>query len=104
MTSRLLMGPQRPERYLGEAIARSSIPEGSMAIITAGWQEGEDDIEEVEELVGRPLENLALWARTEELFHATGSETLLMFAACLDSVRTEWIAYRRRRSQARYQT
>ncbi|MEM6532757.1 MAG: Type 1 glutamine amidotransferase-like domain-containing protein [Myxococcota bacterium] len=68
MTVRLLLGPQRPRRYLGEALTQSAIGEGSLAIIAAGWQEGEVDVSEVEELVGRPLENLRLWQRAENVF------------------------------------
>ncbi|MEM6731728.1 MAG: hypothetical protein AAF658_09235 [Myxococcota bacterium] len=68
MSAHLLLGPQRPKRTLGEALATSSIPEGSMALITAGWQEAENDFDEVRELLGRPLENLQLWTRAEEVF------------------------------------
>ncbi len=68
MTVRLLMGPQRPDRYLGSALESSSVPDGPMAVITAGWQEAEEDIDELRELVGRPLENLRLWSRTEDVF------------------------------------
>lgn len=68
MSTRLLLGPQRPERYLGQAVASAKLPTGPMAIIAAGWQEGEDDVSEVSELLERPLENLRLWERSEELF------------------------------------
>jgi hypothetical protein len=69
MSQRLLLGPQRPITNLRD-IAR---PEGPIAVISAGWQEAEGDIEDIHELVKTPLVDLNLYHRTEEIFAADGS-------------------------------
>lgn len=68
--ARLLLGPQRPTRNIAEAIADAGIPDGKIATITAGWQEAEDDIDDLREVVGRPLQDLRLYTRTDEVFQA----------------------------------
>lgn len=65
---RLLLGPQRPSRNLGEALAAAELPDGPLAVISAGWQEAEGDIDEIHELVQRPLVDLRLYHRAGELF------------------------------------
>lgn len=67
---RLIVGPQRPTICIGEAIASAGIDARSFAVISAGWQEAEDDIDDVRAAVGRPLEDLRLYLRTEALFRA----------------------------------
>lgn len=67
---RLVLGPQRPTRNIAESMAEAGFPEGSVATITAGWQEAEDDIDDLREVVGRPLQDLRLYARAEEVFQA----------------------------------
>ena len=67
-TRRLLLGPQRPTLHLGEALGGFGLPEGPLAVISAGWQEAEGDINDVGEVVGRPLEDLKLYARAESVF------------------------------------
>jgi len=67
---RLLLGPQRPVRNLNEAIARAGLPDGRIAVISAGWQEADGDIDELCEIVGRPLVDLTLYHRAEEVFTA----------------------------------
>lgn len=68
MPKRLLLGPQRPQLILGEVIASAGLPEGPMAVIAAGWQEGEGDIHEIAQVVGRPVVGLNLYQRTEQVF------------------------------------
>lgn len=70
MSQRLLLGPQRPIANLGEAVANAPLPEGPIAVISAGWQEAEDDIDDLLEIVNRPLINLNLYQRAEEVFAA----------------------------------
>lgn len=70
MSNRLLLGPQRPVTNLGEAIAKSGFPDGPVGVISAGWQEAEGDIEDLRQPVGRPLVDLRLYHRAEELFAA----------------------------------
>ncbi|MDX1500521.1 MAG: Type 1 glutamine amidotransferase-like domain-containing protein [Woeseiaceae bacterium] len=67
---RLLLGPQRPVRNLAEAISAAGIPDGPLAVISAGWQEAEGDIDDVREIVGRPLEDLRLYTRADGVFTA----------------------------------
>lgn len=67
---RVLLGPQRPASNLAAAVEHLSPGDGPIATISAGWQEAEGDIDEVQQLVGRPLLDLGLYRRTEELFAA----------------------------------
>lgn len=64
---RLLLGPQRPTTNLGAEIQKSGIPDGQIAVISAGWQEAEGDIDDVREIVGRELVDLGLYVRAETL-------------------------------------
>lgn len=70
MVKRLLLGPQRPVRSLTEAVDAASIPHDPVAVISAGWQEAEGDINDVQELVRRPLQDLQLYRRAEEVMAA----------------------------------
>jgi hypothetical protein len=64
-----LLGPQQLKQTLGAAVAAVARP-GPVAIITAGWQEREDQDEEFTALVGRPTVNLKIYERTEALLAA----------------------------------
>lgn len=64
---RLLLGPQRPVTNLGTAIRDADIPEGPIAVISAGWQEAEGDIDDVRSIVGRDLRDVGIYARAETL-------------------------------------
>lgn len=64
---RLLLGPQRPVTNLGTAIGDAGIPDGPIAVVSAGWQEAEGDIDDVRNVVGRELRDLGLYARAEAL-------------------------------------
>jgi len=67
---RLLLGPQRPVINLGIAVKKTAIPEAPMAVISAGWQEAEGDIDDVFEQVQRPLHDLGLYQKAEQLTSA----------------------------------
>ena len=67
MPLRLLLGPQRPIRNIRAAIGRAGLPDGPMAVISAGWQEAEGYIDDVRELVQRPLIDLELYRRADTL-------------------------------------
>jgi hypothetical protein len=56
-----LLGPQR--RPTLETVAASLYPEGSVATITAGWQEREPDDDELSKLLGSRDVNLRLYQR-----------------------------------------
>lgn len=66
---RLLLGPQRPTINLGDAIAASGIEARSLAVISAGWQEAENDIDDVRAIVDVPLTDLCLYGRAESVLH-----------------------------------
>ncbi len=67
---RILLGPQRPQSRLPDAIFSAALPDGPVAVISAGWQEAEGDIDDVQQLVGRPVRDLHLYQRAEEIFAA----------------------------------
>ena len=69
----ILLGPQRPEVNLAHAVEMANLPPGPVALISAGWQEAENDIDHVREAVGRSLECLSLYQRTDEVFAASAS-------------------------------
>jgi hypothetical protein len=53
---------------LTEAFRDRGLPDGSVAVISAGWQEAEGDIDDIRALVPRPLIDLELYRRAESLF------------------------------------
>ncbi len=64
----VVLGPQSPQPNIGAAIAAAGLPPGPLAVISAGWQEDEGDLVELAEHLRRPLEDLALYRRTEDAF------------------------------------
>lgn len=62
----VLLGPQRLQPTVGEAARRLGL-RGRCAVITAGWQEREDETEELQAALGLPIVNLRLYARWERL-------------------------------------
>jgi len=67
---RILLGPQSPDSNLAEAIERARLPAGPLAVISAGWQEGEGELDDLAAIVGRPVVDLALYRRAEAIFAA----------------------------------
>lgn len=65
---RLLLGPQRPAPYLRAALDAAEIEARSFAVISAGWQEAENDIDIVRDALGRPAVDLELYRRADALF------------------------------------
>jgi hypothetical protein len=68
----VLLGPQRKNPTLVTAFDEMGL-EGSVAAVTAGWQEREAEVEEMREHLGRPVANLMLHERGERLFAADPS-------------------------------
>jgi len=68
-----VLGPQRPQSRLADALVAAALPDGPLAVISAGWQEAEGDIGDVQQLVGRPVRDLTLYQRAEKIF-ATHAE------------------------------
>ena len=67
---RVVLGPQNPVRNIGAAIDDHALPDGQFAVISAGWQEAENDIDDIRALVKRPLVDLELYRRAEEVFRS----------------------------------
>jgi hypothetical protein len=63
---RIVLGPQRLLPTVGRELASLDV-DGPVAAITAGWQERESEDDELQNACGRPIENLRLYARWEEL-------------------------------------
>ncbi|MDH3628593.1 MAG: hypothetical protein OEV00_07290 [Acidobacteriota bacterium] len=61
-----LLGPQRFQPTVGPALDALD-GEGALALISAGWQERESEVDELREHVGREVVNLRLYARTERV-------------------------------------
>ena len=62
-----LLGPQRLQPILNRELEAANI-EGSVATITAGWQERESELDDLGDHVARPLVNLRLYDRAEDVF------------------------------------
>ena len=71
---RVLLGPQSPVPNIADAVANAGLADGPFAVISAGWQETEGDIDEIRSILGRDLEDLRLYRRAEELL--TGNAEL----------------------------
>lgn len=63
----VLLGPQRLQRTLGAAVEEAGT-DGDFAAVTAGWEEREDEIDELRAHLDRNVVNLRLYARAEEVF------------------------------------
>jgi hypothetical protein len=63
------LGPQRLQRTLGTVVLAAGV-EGDFAAVTAGWEEREDEIDELRAHLDRRVVNLRLHARAEEVFRA----------------------------------
>ncbi|MBS0396518.1 MAG: hypothetical protein JSR54_18005, partial [Proteobacteria bacterium] len=67
MTDRALLGPQYRTPNLGDCLAAMRLG-GPLAVVTAGWQEREGEIEELRAHVGQPVVDLGLYARAEHVY------------------------------------
>jgi hypothetical protein len=67
MPTVVLLGPQRYRPTLAEAF-RQVNAEGPVAVVTAGWEEREDEIDDLTEHLGCEVVNLRLHARAEHIF------------------------------------
>ncbi len=62
-----LLGPQRFNPHVADVFSQAKV-DGSIALITAGWQEREAEINELSEHLKLPTQNLALYQRGDQLF------------------------------------
>lgn len=64
----VLLGPQRHEPIVNRALADVAPGDEPIAVITAGWEERERELEELSVHVNRPLVHLQLFERAEDVF------------------------------------
>ena len=97
----VLMGPQRLAPIVDQALELLDVPaDGRVAVITAGWQEREDEDEELmAALGGRPGVNLRLHARGDAVYH-DDHELFVEHRARQDRLKDLQNLYRRRLSHA----
>ena len=96
-TARIILAPQHHVRTIGAQLDR--LPEGPIAAITAGWQEREEEDDELRaEASGRTF-NLRLYARYDEVLR---EDRLLAVAhrARQDRLRAHQLMYRARLAHA----
>lgn len=67
MTNIVILGPQRFQTCIKDAVKSMGL-NGPFASITAGWQERESEIEELDEHLGEETLNLLLHQRGEDIF------------------------------------
>jgi hypothetical protein len=67
MVQRILLGPQSPRPNLRQAVDAIGA-EGPVMVISAGWRDSEGEIEELQDELGRPLEDLMIYQQAEEIF------------------------------------
>jgi len=89
-----LLGPQRLRPTLVGEVDRRGV-DGTIAVVTAGWQEREDEVAELGEHLGRPLVNLRLHRRLDEVF-AADHDLFLAHRARQDRLRAMQRLYRYR--------
>lgn len=63
----VLLGPQRFTPTVLATLDSLGV-NGRVAVVTAGWQERESEVDELRQHVGRELTNLRLYERAEEVF------------------------------------
>lgn len=68
MSQIFLLGPQRHQPTVASVLEELDLQEGDLAVVTAGWQEREGEVDELAEHVRRPVTNLHLHRRGEALF------------------------------------
>lgn len=69
LSAAILLGPQRHVPIVRPAVesmvGRDDRP---LAVVTAGWEERENEDQELRDHVQRPVQNLEIWARVERIF------------------------------------
>lgn len=93
-----LLGPQRHRPTIAAAVHSLGI-QGTIATITAGWEERELEDDELEQHLGGRARNLQLWERCERAFEVD-PELFAGFRARTDRLRALRRVYRQRLSYA----
>lgn len=66
VTSVTLLGPQRHKPFIKDVLEDKGI-DGTLAVITGGWEERESEVDDLEKHLGRPTLNLQLYKRFQEV-------------------------------------
>lgn len=96
--TRLLLGPQRPTVNLADAIAAAGIAPVSVAVISAGWQEAENDLDDIRAVLDTRLDDLCLYGRAESVF-ATDPELAAAYRERQERLKEQQRLYRLRLRQ-----
>jgi peptidase E len=67
MAVQIMLGPQSPNANLKNAIDLLSV-NGPVVSITAGWRDSEAEMDELQSVIGCPIEDLNLYHQAEEIF------------------------------------
>jgi hypothetical protein len=94
----VLLGPQRLQPTLNKAVASLHVT-GSIAAITAGWEERESEDQEMRDHLGGRLVNLRLFDRVEDIMQRD-PELLAAIRARHDRLRVQHELYRLRLGHA----
>jgi len=70
MTLRAMLGPQRLSPTVSPILDQLGVADGPVCTVTAGWQEREGELGELQQHLGRPTLDLGLYRRADELFAA----------------------------------
>jgi hypothetical protein len=89
-----LMGPQQLDATV-QRVVKSLALDARVALVTAGWQEREDQDGELHDLMGKKTLNLNLYQRAEKVF-ATDKEYAKLHRARQDKMRQRQEYYRLR--------
>ncbi len=68
MILRAMLGPQRLSPTIGPILEQLGMAEGPVCTVTAGWQEREGELGELQQHLGRRTLDLGLYRRAEEIF------------------------------------
>ena len=68
MSLRAMLGPQRPTPNLAPLLEHIGLSGGKLCVVTAGWQEREGELQDLEQHVARAATDLRLYERAEDVF------------------------------------
>jgi len=68
MILRAMLGPQRSVPSVGPVLDRLGVADGHICTITAGWQDREGEIDELQGHLARQTKDLGLYRRAEDIF------------------------------------
>ncbi len=68
MSLQIMLGPQTPNANIAAAIKSSGVNSGPIVAITAGWRDSEGEIEDLQLETSRPVEDLMIYHRAEQVF------------------------------------